>query len=104
VRGDIVRLRAPRDAVGHEQQGSRYGVIVQSDDVGLSTTIVAPTSTSAHGYSFRPEITVRGIRTRVMVDQLRAVDNGKAFGDYVGHVSPHEMADIIRAMRDVLEL
>src|SRR5574338_10169 len=60
VRGDIYQLRTPRDAVGHEQQDRRYVVVVQSDDLTLSTVIVAPTSISAHPYIFRPEVTVRG--------------------------------------------
>lgn len=37
VRGDVYRLRAPKDARGHEQSGSRYAVVVQSDDLPLST-------------------------------------------------------------------
>ena len=37
VRGDVYRLRAARDAVGHEQQGPRYAVVLQSDDLNLST-------------------------------------------------------------------
>ena len=32
MRGDIHRLRAPRGARGSEQQGTRYAVIVQSDN------------------------------------------------------------------------
>src|SRR4051794_23553898 len=61
VRGDVHRLRAPRSARGHEQQGSRYAVVVQSDALPLSTLIVAPTSTSARPASFRPEINLLDI-------------------------------------------
>ena len=43
---------APRGARGSEQQGSRYAVIVQSDDLMLSTVLVAPTSRSAPPRSF----------------------------------------------------
>jgi mRNA interferase MazF len=43
VRGDLYRLRAPRNATGHEQQGARYAVVLQSDAMAaLSTWIVAP--------------------------------------------------------------
>jgi mRNA interferase MazF len=104
VRGDAYRLRAPRDAVGHEQQGRRYAVVLQSDDLNLSTVIVAPTSTSAHPYVFRPEVTVRGERTRLMLDQLRAVDVEKALGERVGRLSPHEMSEINRRLRAVLDI
>jgi mRNA interferase MazF len=104
VRGDVYRLRAPRDAVGHEQQGRRYAVVVQSDDLNLSTAIVAPTSTSAHPYAFRPEVTVRGEPTRLMLDQLRAVDVEKAIGDRVGQLSPAEMVEVNRLLRAVLDI
>jgi mRNA interferase MazF len=104
VRGDVYRLRAPRDAVGHEQQGRRYAVVLQSDDLNLSTAIVAPTSTSAHPYAFRPEVTVHGEPTRLMLDQLRAVDIEKAIGDRVGRLSPVEMVEVNRLLRAVLDI
>ncbi|ROO51773.1 mRNA interferase MazF [Micromonospora sp. Llam0] len=104
MRGDVYRLRAPRDAVGHERKGARYAVVVQSDDLNLSTTIVAPTSTSAHPYVFRPEVTVRGEPTRLMLDQLRAVDVEKAIGERVGRLSPAEMVEVNRLLRAVLDI
>ena len=30
VRGDVYRLKEPRSAQGHEQQGERYAVVVQA--------------------------------------------------------------------------
>ena len=103
MRGDVYRLRAPRDAVGHEQHSPRYAVVLQSDDLNLCTAIVAPTSTRAHPYVFRPEVLVRGRPTRVMLDQLRAVDVEKAIGDRVGRLSPAELTDIGRLLRAVLD-
>jgi mRNA interferase MazF len=74
TRGDVFRIRPPTGR-GHEQQGPRYAVIVQADELlGLSTAIVAPTSQSAAPASFRPEIEIDGRLTRVLVEQLRAVD------------------------------
>ena len=54
VRGDVFRLRSPRGAKGHEQTGSRFAVVVQSDSLALSTWLVAPTSTSALAAAFAP--------------------------------------------------
>ena len=48
--------RAPRANRGHEQRGTRFAVVVQSDSLPLSTLLVAPTSTSARAASFRPRI------------------------------------------------
>ena len=104
MRGDVYRLRAPRDAVGHERQGRRYAVVLQSDDLNLSTAFVAPTSTRAHPYVFRPEVTVRGEQTRLMLDQLRAVDVEKAIGDRVGRLSPAEILEVNRLLRAVLDI
>jgi len=74
VRGDLFRLRPGKDSGGHEQRGPRYAVAIQSDGILLSTLIVAPTSASAQAAIFRPEIEMDGTRTRVLVDQMRAVD------------------------------
>jgi mRNA interferase MazF len=101
-RGDIVALRQPKEAAGHEQRGPRYGVVLQSDDLeGLSTLLVAPTSTSAQPTIFRPELTVRGRKTRVMVDQLAAVDRGR-IGRTAGRLSADELREVEAALRDVL--
>ena len=104
MRGDIFRLRAPRNASGHEQQGTRYAVVLQSDALApLSTWIVAPTSTSAPARPFRPEIEMDGTRTRVVLDQLTAVDRGR-LGDFAGRVDPDELDQINIALRGVLGL
>lgn len=44
------------------------------EEILLSTLIVAPTSTSAQAAVFRPEIEMDGTWTRVLVDQMRAVN------------------------------
>ncbi|WBB96272.1 type II toxin-antitoxin system PemK/MazF family toxin [Solwaraspora sp. WMMA2080] len=79
-------------------------MVVQSDDLNLSTIIVAPTSASTHPYVFRPEVTVRGEPTRLMLDQLRAVDVEKAIGERVGRLSPAEMVEVNRLLRAVLDI
>jgi mRNA interferase MazF len=103
-RGEVVRLRAPRSARGHEQRGARYGVVVQSGDLlALSTVIVAPTSTGAQPASFRPEITVARSRTRVLADQLTAVDRSR-LGPSAGVLTWEELAEVDRALQLVLGL
>lgn len=102
MRGDIYRLRSDRRARGHEQSGVRYGVELQSDIV-LSTTIVAPTSTSALAGPFRPTISMPDGPTRVLVDQLAAVDLER-LGEPAGRVTFAEMQDIDHALRLILGL
>jgi mRNA interferase MazF len=103
VRGDVYRLKAPRDVKGHEQRGRRLCVVVQSDDLPLSTWLVAPTSTSARPASFRPAIDVEGQETLVLVEQTTAVDPER-LGDRVGRLSNAALQDVDAALRTVLDL
>ena len=103
LRGDIYRLKVPR-GTGHEQHGDRYGVVVQADEfLPRSVVIVAPTSVSAKQASFRPEIDLGGERTRVLVEQLGAVDTSR-LGELSGHLSPEELWGVDEAMSTVLGL
>lgn len=102
-RGDVYELRPPRGR-GHEQQGKRFGVLVQSDlMLPRSVVLVAPTSRSARSASFRPEIVVDEEPTKVLVEQIGAVDVSR-LGDLVGHVGPEEMWGIDEALLTVLGL
>ena len=103
MRGDVHRLRAPRDARGSEQSGARYAVVVQSDDLLLSTVLVAPTSRSALPRIFRPTITVRDAETQVLVEQTTAVAPER-IGELVGHVSRDDLEQINNALRLALAL
>lgn len=78
-------------------------VVLQSDDLPLSTLLVAPTSTRARAGSIRPEIEIGGTRTLVLVDQLTAVDPGR-LGPLVGHVSRAELDAVERALMLVFDL
>ncbi len=98
MRGDIHRLRAPRNARGNEQRGSRYAVVIQSDDLLLSTLLVAPTSHSASPRIFRPTIVVGEERTQVLTEQTTAVATER-LGELVGHVTLTELQAIDAALR-----
>lgn len=102
-RGDVHRLRLPK-GVGHEQHGERYGVVVQADPLlPRSIVLVAPTSTSARPASFRPEVEVAGAETRVLVEQLGAIDVTR-LGRRVGHLSIEEQWSVDDALELVLGL
>ncbi|MBA2415368.1 MAG: type II toxin-antitoxin system PemK/MazF family toxin [Geodermatophilaceae bacterium] len=103
MRGDVHRLRAPRGARGNEQSRARYAVVVQSDDLLLSTVLVAPTSRSALPRVFRPTITIRDEETQVLIEQTTAVAPER-LGELVGHVSRDELEQINNSLRLALEL
>jgi mRNA interferase MazF len=101
VHGDLYRLRSDKNTAGHEQRGPRYAVAIQSDGILLSTLIVAPTSTSAQPAIFRPEIEMEGVRTRVLIDQMRAVDASR-LSELAGRLDAAETGEVDRAIRLML--
>ena len=103
MRGDIHRLRAPRATRDGEQQGSRFAVVVQSDDLMLSTVLVAPTSRSAPPRIFRPTIMVDDEPTQVLIEQMAAVAPER-LGEFVGRVTFEELVALNDGLRLVLEL
>jgi mRNA interferase MazF len=103
TRGDIFRVRLPAGR-RHEQQAPRYAVIVQADELlGLSTAIVAPTSRSAAPATFRPEVEIDGEPTRVLVEQLRAVDLER-LERHAGRLTLDEQRAVDAALELVLAL
>ena len=103
LRGDVHRFRLPR-GVGHEQHGDRFAVVVQADEfLPRSVVIVAPTSRSARPASFRPEAEIEGEATRILVEQIGAVD-ARRLGELVGHLTREELWGINEALLAVLGL
>jgi mRNA interferase MazF len=104
VRGDVYELPKPRNAVGHEQREERFAVIVGADDFAmLSTWLICPTSASAPPRQWRPEVTVGGKQTRVLVEQLTTVDPSR-LGKHVGFLPLADMQDVDRALKLMLGL
>ncbi|MGH3435596.1 MAG: type II toxin-antitoxin system PemK/MazF family toxin [Sciscionella sp.] len=104
MRGDLYRLKAPKDVRGHEQAAARYAVVVQSDDLPLSTWLIAPTSTGRRAASFRPEIEINGTKTRVIVEQLTVVDPQLRLAEFAGRLDTAEMHAVNAALQAVLGL
>lgn len=102
-RGEVFRFKVPK-GVGHEQHGERLGVIVQADSMlPRSLILVAPTSRSARPASFRPQVSIAGDTTRVLVEQLGAVD-AQRLGRRVGQLAADEMWAVDDALATVLGL
>ena len=102
-RGEVFRFKIPK-GVGHERQGERFAVIVQSDSMlPRSVILVAPTSRSARPASFRPGVSIAGDTTRVLVEQLGAVD-AQRLGRRVAQLTADEMWAVDEALVTVLGL
>ncbi len=79
-------------------------MILQADEfLPRSVVIVAPTSQSARPATFRPRIDIADEPTRVLVEQLGAVDTSR-LGKQVGRVGPAEQWEIDDALRLILAL
>lgn len=102
-RGDVYELRLPK-GIGREQRGRRLGVVVQADEfLPRSVVLIAPTSQSARSATFRPEIVVDGETTRVLVEQVGAVDLSR-LGNRVAHASAEEIWGIDESLVTVIGL
>jgi mRNA interferase MazF len=65
--------------------------------------LIAPTSISARPASFRPEVDIVGTATKVLVEQLGAVDVTR-LGELAGHLTPEEQWGVDTAILTVLGL
>jgi mRNA interferase MazF len=102
-RGDVIELRLPK-GVGNEQRGRRFGVVVQSDTLlPRSVALVAPTSVAAREATVRPVIEVLGDRTKVLVEQIAALDVSR-LGETIVTLHGDAMWAIDDALRLVLGL
>jgi mRNA interferase MazF len=102
-RGEVFRFKVPK-GIGHKQRGERFGVIVQADSMlPRSVILVAPTSRSARPASFRPQVAIAGDMTRVLVEQLGAVD-AQRLGRRVGQLAADDMWAVDEALVTVLGL
>jgi mRNA interferase MazF len=99
----VYRFKLPKK-VGHEQHDQRFGIVLQADEfLPRSVVIVAPTSRSARAASFRPEVEVEGEKTRVLVEQMGAVDS-RRLGRLSRHLSPEEIWGVDEALLTILGL
>jgi mRNA interferase MazF len=96
-------IKLPRRR-GHVQHGSRYAVVVQTDDLlALSTVIVCPTSSSTPPATFHPEVVLEGRQTRVLCEMVGAVDATR-LGNRMGHLSLDELDSVDHGLSLVLDL
>lgn len=97
ARGAIFGIKGLPGVRGHEQQGQRLCVVIQSDRFATSTITVAMTSTSAKDAVYRPVMEVGHVATRILTDQIYTVDPGR-LTDFHGRLSASEIADLDRAL------
>lgn len=101
IRGAVYRIDLGRPR-GHEQGGKRLGLVVSPSDSPLSVAVVVPTSTSAGPAVHRPELEIAGRPTRMLVDQVRAIDTDYIVGDPVDYLTRDQLAEVELALAHYL--
>lgn len=96
-RGAIYQIKALPGSIGHEQQGPRYAVVIQSDRFATSVITVAMTSTRAGAAVYRPEFELHGRRSRILTDQSYTVADSR-LGSFAGALEGPELTDLDRAL------
>lgn len=101
IRGAVYRIDLGRPR-GHEQGGKRLGLVVSPSDSPLSVVTVIPTSTSAGPSIHRPQLEIAGRATRLLVDQIRSIDNTYVVGDPVDYLTRDQLVGIELALAHYL--
>lgn len=94
IRGAVYPVDLGDAKRGHEQRGRRLGLVISIEQNAWSTVTIIPTSTSAQPTVFRPEVTVAGRETRLLVDQIRTIDVSYVAGELVDYLSRDDMAQV----------
>jgi mRNA interferase MazF len=89
---------------GHEQRGRRLGLVMSIEQNTWSTVTIIPTSTSAQASVFRPEAIIAGRSTRILIDQIRAIDVSYITGELVDYLSRDDMAQVDHTLSRYLGL
>jgi mRNA interferase MazF len=65
--------------VGSEIQKTRPALVVSPDDLNrnLPRVIIAPLTTGGYPLGCRPEVRFNGKKSRILLDQIRAVDKSR---------------------------
>ncbi|THA26161.1 type II toxin-antitoxin system PemK/MazF family toxin [Streptomyces sp. RKND-216] len=104
IRGAVYRIDLGQAKRGHEQGGRRHGLVLSPTSMPWSLATVVPTSTRAQPAVFRPELSIAGARTRLLVDQLRSIDVRFIHGEPVDYLTRDDLAEVERAVSRYLGL
>lgn len=103
-RGDVylVDLNPTR---GSEIQKTRPCVVVSPDELNahLRTFIVAPFTTGSHPYPFRIPCRFQGRQGRIVLDQLRTVDQERLVRR-LGQITPTALEHVLTVLQEMFAL
>jgi mRNA interferase MazF len=104
IRGAVYPVDLGDAKRGHEQRGRRLGLVISIEQDIWSTVTILPTSTSAQSAVFRPDVTIAGRDTKVLIDQIRTIDTSYVTGELVDYLSRDDMAQVEQSLSRYLGL
>lgn len=104
IRGAVYPIDLGQAKRGHEQRGERLGLAISVQQDRWSTVTVIPTSTSAQAAVYRPQLTIAGRDTLVLVDQIRTIDTQYIVGEPVDYLTRTDLAQVEYALARYLGL
>jgi mRNA interferase MazF len=104
IRGAVYPIDLGDAKRGHEQRGRGLGLAISIQQDRWSTATILPTSTSARPAVFRPQLTIAGRDTLILVDQIRTIDTHYIVGEPVDYLPRADLAQIEHALSRYLGL
>src|SRR6185295_16001388 len=100
-RGEVHLVRLD-PTLGSEIKKTRPCVVVSPDELNehLRTVIVAPMTTGAHAYPWRPRCRFQGRAGFVALDQLRTVDTDRLLKS-LGQLEPQSVLTVLRGLQEM---
>jgi mRNA interferase MazF len=105
-RGDVFWI-ALDPSLGTESKKTRPGVVLSNNSQNKEgrRVIIAPmTSVISKIYPFEVFVEVAGKKSKVMLDQIRAIDSSRIRGESLGRLTVKELEQVNQVLKKVLEL
>ena len=89
--------------IGHEIKKTRPCVIISPDEMNqhISTVIIAPMTTKSHAYPTRIQVTFKGKKGWIVLDQLRTIDKCRIIKK-TGKISSGKIACVKNILKEML--
>jgi mRNA interferase MazF len=94
IRGAVYPVDLGDARCGRGQRGRRLGLVISIEQDAWSTVTIIPTSANAKASVFRPEVVVAGLKTKVLIDQIRTIDVSYVTGEIVDYLTRDDMAQV----------
>jgi len=104
IRGAVYPVDLGDAKRAHEQRGRRLGLVISIEQNAWSTVTIIPTSTTAQPAVFRQDVVIAGRDTKLLVDQIRAIDSCYVTGELVDYLSRDDMAQVEHSLSRYLGL